>query len=294
MKNNRVPKKIAVLGVGLIGGSIALGLKKQLGNNIHITGLCRTPQKSKDVLKNGLVDSVFDLTKPVPGSVEILIIAVPVTTILALMKVLYKKVSGKTLIIDVGSTKTEICRLAGKIYGSKIRFIGTHPMAGSELSGYEHAGSNLFLNKPWIICPLKTTDRDSLDTVEALINLLGARPIIMTPGSHDRLVALASHLFLAVSSLLMTSVCGNNQWRKAAPLASTGLRDTTRLASGNPYIKTDIFLTNRKPLLDVLTGLKKEINLFSSYLKLGKRDKIESYLKKAKTERDLWLDRYFN
>src|SRR3989344_109421 len=155
--NINMPKKVAIIGTGLIGGSIALGLKKELGSKISILGACSNPRRSMMVKKAGIIDKVLDLSSNQTIKSKLVIIAVPILQVIPVIKKILPRLSENTLIIDVASTKEEICEAVKEELSEKITFIGTHPMAGTEKSGFENANANLFENKPWIICPDRNT-----------------------------------------------------------------------------------------------------------------------------------------
>lgn len=290
---NNLPKKIAIIGVGLIGGSIARGLKKRLGMKITILGTCNSLKRSQLAKSKGVIDDVIQDIHHIPTDAQIIILALPVQISIEILANLAKK-NQKLLIIDVGSTKQAICDFAQKILPNSLCFIGTHPMAGKETSGFEEADPNLFVGKPWMICPLKNTPLQSITTVENIIKLLGAKPVIMQDKDHDRLAAWASHLFLTISSILIATTHKQPQWQKLERIASTGFRDTTRLASQDPKMKTGIILTNRKNILMTLRKLKREIDHFYELLLRNNNKEIFAYFDKTKKIRDQWLIKYSN
>lgn len=281
-------RKIAVIGVGLIGGSIALGLKKQLGDKITIYGSCSSLKKSQQIKKEGIIDEILK-NKKIPHDLELLIIATPILTSQNIIKNLPLPNSSNCLVIDVGSTKKSICKLVEQISNSNLSFIGTHPMAGKEKSGFENADPNLFKNKPWIICLTKKTKEGHLRLVKSLIKTLGTKPIIMEAKTHDKICAWASHLFLALSSILVSVIIKQNIRRKVSQIASTGFQDTTRLASHDAKMKKDILLTNKENVINCLLKVKEEIDDFIEILRENNGSRILNYLKEAKEIRDKWL-----
>ena len=171
-------------------------------------------------------------------------------------------------------------------------FVGTHPMSGNEISGLETASSDLFENKPWVICPSSTTDKRKIKLVKDFVASLGANPFIMDPKRHDQIAALASHIFLITSSILVNAVTKNN-WDKIAQVASTGFKDTTRLASHSSNMKKEIILTNKSNIKNALMDLSNEIDRFSSLLNNDKETELKEYFQKAKSLRDDWINKYF-
>lgn len=289
MINEKLPNKIVIIGVGLIGGSIALGLKKRYGNKITIVGFCKDPERSKLAESLRIVDKIIKDIDDILIDTQLIILATPVQTTIHILTKLAKTIKHPVLIIDVGSTKKIVCHHAQKVLPSHLTFIGTHPMAGKETSGFEAAESNLFRDKPWIICPPKKADKNRIKIVKNLIKILGSKPVIMDPVKHDQLIAWASHLPLVLTSILVSSITRQPEWRNIAKIASTGFRDTTRLASENPIMKKDLVLTNKENLLTALKHIRQEIDIFSDFLTQGDDKAVFTYFNRAKLERDNWL-----
>lgn len=288
------PEKIAIIGVGLIGGSIALGLKSHFGTKITILGSCDDPSRAQKAVREGIIDIAINNIANLPKDTDLIIIATPIRSTLEIIKRLGSNCPPNCLIIDIGSTKKVILATAQKFLAGEASFIGTHPMAGSEMSGFENASVNLFRNKPWIICPTQKVSNSNLQVVKALISILGANPVIMTAETHDRLTIGASHIFLAISSLLVNAIVKEKDWPEIAQIASTGFRDTTRLASDNPGMKTDIVMTNRTNLLVALGKLKDEITDFTQLIRESDDKAILKYFEDSKRVRDDWISTYFN
>ncbi|MBI2611833.1 prephenate dehydrogenase/arogenate dehydrogenase family protein, partial [Candidatus Gottesmanbacteria bacterium] len=169
----KLPAKIAILGVGLIGGSIALGLKKRLGTKVAILGACSTPKRAKMALNKDTIDIAVADPQKMPQNVGLIILSAPISVNIRLLNSLKLP---KSLIIDVGSTKEAIYRRLPP----HIRFIGTHPMAGGEKAGFEHAAPDLFVGKPWIVCESHNARSSDVQIVNDLITILGGKKIVMT------------------------------------------------------------------------------------------------------------------
>lgn len=287
---NEFPEKVAIIGVGLIGGSIAMGLKKHFGSKITILGSCSKIERTKKAKELGIIDEVIDLHAQPLGLrlVTLIILATPIDETIKILKLLSKIKFKNCLIIDVGSTKEYVINAASQIMGPNISFIGTHPMAGNDMSGFENADPNLFRNKSWIVC-VKTHPM-----VSELIEILGAKKILMDAKKHDELTTWASHLNLVSSSILINTISSQKNWPEIAKIASTGFRDTTRLASSNVDMKKDIILTNRENVIKSLNNFQKEIGNFISILNSNNTDRLTNYLTHAKTIRDNWIENYFS
>lgn len=250
-----------------------MGLKKKLDQKSDIVGIGK-----KDKLQ---VNS------------DLIIIAAPISEILDILTKLDEQLEKNTLVIDVGSTKEIICNHAGNLKNKNLVFVGTHPMAGREVSGFANSDPNLFVNKSWVVCPDTKINKKHIDVVFRIIKILGGRPVLMGPFQHDKLVSMASSLSLVTGSLLVKSVSSKN-WEMIARLTSTGFRDTTRLASFDAKIKTEIVSTNKNNLLNVLSDFEKEIQFIKTLIKKENWKLIEKYFEESKQTRDKWLANYFS
>lgn len=275
---------VAIYGLGLIGGSIAKALKK-MTPGVVIIGVGRNTEKLVTALERGLIDYIADIDA-LPEDVDLLILATPPRHVLDTLSRISKLSRKPPLVIDVASTKEQICTTAAHVH---LSFVGTHPMAGKELSGVEHADENLFLDKPWIYCPTLHTPSNAAPLITTFIRSLGANPQIMTPAEHDRLVAWISHLPITIATILMHTVAAQPEWDRMQQIASSGLLDTTRLASEHVDMKRDILLTNRDNILTTLEMLKQEIEHVQTLIQDRKEKELEAYLSAAKQARDVLL-----
>jgi len=216
--------KVTVYGTGLIGGSLALALKRALPN-IHITGVDRP-----EVLKRALELKMIDAAGPQPS--DLIILATPIGEILRLLD---EVPQGAALIADVGSTKAAICDKAERL---GLNFVGGHPMAGLEQSGPDAAHADLFKDAPFFLSPIRSTPPDAIDKMTALTKAIGAVPHVISAEEHDRLVAQISHLPQIISSALADQTAAHSE------LAGPGLRSMTRMASSPFVIWRDIFDTS--------------------------------------------------
>lgn len=273
-------KVITILGIGLIGGSLALCFKERTPCTVY--GYDQSEEAIKEALKRGVIDEGGSELAPFIQEADYIFLAVPVGSVAPLLKKI-EKISLKPgcIISDVGSTKGKIAQ-AGRLLTEKgVSFIGGHPMAGSHRSGVKTAHSLLFENAYYILTPLPETP---LADVQRLSNLLeiatGAKLVIMNPDHHDRIVGAISHLPHVIAAGLINQVGGyneNNEW--FLRLAAGGFRDLTRLAASDPIMWRDILLNNRESLLPLLDDWIKEMKQV--------RQKII-----AKDQR--WITRFFS
>lgn len=257
-------KKLAIVGVGLIGGSIGLALKKK--NLVEeVIGIGRRQESLNKALKLGAVDrATLDFREGVKDA-NLAIVATPVDIISEMIKRMLSHLPQGAIITDVGSTKEQIVREVNKVFypkGHKLEgasFVGGHPMAGSEKRGVESAKADLFEKSVCILTPGETTSSEVLDTVKWLWESIGATVLVMKPKEHDFLVAAVSHLPHLVATALVNLV-GELRERdeRILSLVASGFKDTTRIAGSPPALWQDICLTNKKniaTMIDRLIGL---------------------------------------
>lgn len=277
--------QVTIAGTGLLGGSIGLALRAA-GYTGRIVGVGRT-QATLDAAKGaGCIDvAKTDLPGAVRdgGDAQLVILATPLGAFEPLVKAM-ADVEGP-VITDVGSVKAGICDLARKHLAQPGRFIGSHPMAGGEQHGPQHARADLFQGCPCIITREPGDDDDAIATVEALWRTLGMKVIDMPVAEHDRCVALISHLPHAAAALLVDLASRGG----GLGIASTGFRDTTRVASGDVRVWTDIFLSNRAAVVEALDGFADSLATFRAMVEAGDETGIRALLDGAKQTRDQWI-----
>lgn len=274
--------KIAIIGVGLIGGSIGLAIKKKRLAK-EVIGVFRHNSTLRRALKEKAVDrGVMDLRSGVKDA-DLIIIASPVYSIPYLAAEAARFAKRGAIITDVGSTKKWIVdRVERALSRCKpVSFVGSHPMAGSERSGVESAKSDLLESSPCIVTATRKTSKRALKVVVDFWESLGAKVEVMDPKTHDRRVSLISHL----PHIVAFSVVGAVPERDII-YAAEGFRDTTRVASSDPALWADIFLTNKKEVLKSCRMFEKYYKAILKVLSRGDYFKTVKLLKKAKAKRD--------
>ncbi|RCW48290.1 MULTISPECIES: prephenate dehydrogenase/arogenate dehydrogenase family protein [unclassified Halanaerobium] len=265
-------RETAVLGVGLIGGSLAAAFRKKsisekiIGIDIDEENLLRA--KKMNIIDEGYTEIGSNLNNS-----DLIILAAPIFNILGILDKLPYSKETRQIIIDTGSTKKEILKKAeNKFSGQENRFfIGGHPMAGSEKSGVKFADPELFVEAPFILTPAADTDRKIVEKIKNVLKKIGCRVYIIDAEEHDRCAAVLSHLPHLVSAVLLNTACSEREKEKLYRLAGSGFYDMTRIAGGSPELWQDIFWTNRDNLEDVLGKYIK--NLENIKEKLSKNDK---------------------
>jgi prephenate dehydrogenase len=249
--------KIGIIGLGLIGGSIALAAREIWPASLVIA------VDNKDVLETAMRLHAIDVAAEDPivlAEADLVILAAPVRQNLALLDELEENVRGSAVVTDTGSTKREIVAAARRL-PARFTFIGGHPLGGAAASGLEHARPDLFKGRPWLFTPANDAAGESLEKLLAFARALGAIPRIVDVAAHDRLLAFLSHLPQLTASALM-HVVGDAVGEEGLGLAGRGLVDTTRLASSPAEIWRDIAATNADeigPALDTLISLLQEL-----------------------------------
>lgn len=251
--------KIAVVGLGLIGGSIAKDLKAQI--NVEVIGVDRNSSHCDTALELGLVHRVASIGEVVM-EIDVIILATPVDAIEGLLGQILNLINDKGVVIDVGSTKSDICASVSS-HPKRGRYVAAHPLAGTEFSGPEAAQKNLFMNAKNIICEKEKSDKDALGIAMKVFESMGMNTNFMSPEEHDRHLAYVSHLSHVTSfSLGLTVLDMEKDEKQIFNLASTGFRSTSRLAKSNPNTWAAIFGKNKKYVVEALDGYINTLDRF--------------------------------
>ena len=263
-------RRAAVVGTGLIGGSIALALRER---GWHVTGTDRDESRAARALELGALDAVGT-----DGDAEITFIATPVSAVAAAAK---RALAGGGVVTDVGSVKSSIVGAVGD-----VRFVGGHPMAGSEQDGVDGATSSLFEGATWVLTPTLDTDADAYAAVRNVVSSLGADVIALPPDRHDALVALVSHVpHLTAAALMALAAEGADEHSTVLRLAAGGFRDMTRIAAGSPAIWPDICTENRHAIVAGLDRLIASLQDLRGVVDNADRDRLLSALERARVAR---------
>ncbi len=276
-------EQITILGPGLLGASLAIAVKER-GLVRRVTVWSRRHETRVKSVAQPWCDTVAETAEEAVAGSDLVLICTPVETILPLLERIRGKMAPGTLVTDVGSTKSGICREAGGLLSNGAAFIGSHPMAGSENTGMEHARSDLFERAACILTPVDDTPADGLARIRAFWEALGMVLFTMAPEQHDEIVAHVSHL----PHILAASLCGCLSAKDPAwgSLSGGGLRDTTRIASGDPRLWQQILEQNREEVLRAIHGFEKELLGFKSALQNKDPAETIRLLDRGKNYRD--------
>ena len=277
--------RVAVIGLGLIGGSLGLALKAA---GSEVGGYARRPATAAAALARGVVDRCgSDMPSTIKGA-DIIVIATPVLTVKEVLIEIASHLPKSAIVTDVASTKSEVMKWAGEHLPAKACFIGGHPMAGKEASGIAAADADLFRGCTYCLFPGGNVKPEQRRRMEDLVKTVGARPFYIDAQEHDELVAAVSHLPHLLSVALISATVNDPRWAAMSRLASSGYRDTTRLASGDPRMSRDICLTNRKPIVEAIDSYIDSLKELRRMVNSGD-EKIEEYFIKARKAREDWL-----
>jgi prephenate dehydrogenase len=271
---------IGIIGLGLIGGSFGLAAKATIPQLTRF-GLDHNLEHEKEALSLSLVDEV--LTEQWLPKMDLIVVAVPVDKSIALLLDLLDKVNDNCLVMDVGSTKTVLCK-ALELHPKRNQFLATHPIAGTEFSGPKAAFATLFENKIQMVCETQKTRPDLLEWAQQWFRNMKMEIREMDPLAHDKHIAYVSHLSHISSFMLGKTVLEKEKDEKTIfDMAGSGFASTVRLAKSSPKMWTPIFKQNQKNILDVLTQYIENLERFQTYLKQENYDKLYEELEHANT-----------
>ena len=282
---NQKVQRVAIVGTGLLGASLGLGLRS-VGFTGTIIGIGRRLTTVRRAEEIGSVDEgTTDLEAA--GSCGLVVLATPLGSFARLLGTLARH---DGVITDVGSTKQQVCEDAQRLLADPSRFVGSHPMAGSERHGPDAARADLFSGRPCVLTPRSETSAEALETVRALWGALGMVISTMAPEEHDRKIAAISHL----PHVLAMELVHLGVDRAAIDVASTGFSGTTRVASGDPVVWSDIFRTNRGEVVRAVELMIERLQRFNTAMRNESDDEVLAQLQTAKSIRDEWLNRARN
>ena len=282
------PDKVVIFGVGLIGGSFALGLKAA-GAATQVIGLGRNPANLERALRLGVIDAASDNPAVVAGA-DLVLIATPGGQMGRVMGSIAPHLGAGTVVTDGGSTKQDVVALAYRMLkGRAAQFVPGHPIAGAEHSGVAAARADLYQGRKVVLTPLPENSESSVRRVRAAWRLCGARLYRMQAAEHDRVFAAVSHLPHLLSYALVDQVARHANGKQLFEYAAGGFRDFTRIASSHPEMWRDICIANRKALLVELAGFERELAEVKQLLRKSDAAGLEKLFTRARAARDKWL-----
>jgi prephenate dehydrogenase len=299
-------KKLVIFGVGLIGGSVALALKKA-GLSTHIVGVGRSQKSLQEALKLGVIDSFSDglettnndtnghpassLAKTIADA-DLILISAPVAQTKAILQSIKPYLQPQTTITDAGSTKKDVIAIAREVLGEQFnQFVGGHPIAGAEKSGVSAAKEDLFLGKNVVLTPAPETNIHALAGVADLWQKCGANVSEMSAEVHDGIFSAVSHLPHLLAFALVNEIALRPNAAQLFSFAASGFRDFTRIAGSSPEMWRDISLANKTALLHDLTTFEAQISQLKQLLNADDATGLQALFERASAARNAWAEK---
>jgi prephenate dehydrogenase len=283
-------ERVAVVGVGLIGGSFALGLKAA-GRCRHVVGVGRSAANLKLALAGGAIDSSAADAAAAAQGADLVLVSTPVAQMAAVFAAIQPQLKPGAIVTDAGSTKRDVVAAARAALGAKIaQFVPAHPIAGAEKSGAGAASADLYRGKRVVLTPLPENPPAVVRQLEDTWAALGARTSAMQPEEHDAVFAAVSHLPHLLAYALVDDLSRRGDAARLFGYAAGGFRDFTRIASSEPEMWRDICMANSDLLLNELAGYAAELEKVAALLKSGDAQAIERLFADARAARERWLN----
>jgi prephenate dehydrogenase len=281
--------KVAVIGVGLIGGSFALALKRRRLCR-HVVGVGRSKPNLRTAKRLGAIDSIASIEDAVSDA-DLVFVSTPVSHFEKIFKAIGASLKPSAIVTDAGSTKRDVVAAARKGLGDRIgQFVPGHPIAGAERSGAAAARADLFRGRRVVLTPLKENSREKVRRLANLWTRIDAKVCRMTPAQHDAVFAAVSHLPHLLAYALVSEIAGRRNAKQLFGYAAGGFRDFTRIASSHPEMWRDICMANRDPLLKEVSNFSGKLFQLKRLLKGKDPRKLEKLFSGARAARERWLN----
>jgi prephenate dehydrogenase len=290
-------QRVAIIGLGLIGGSIGLGLRKWSAEQtkgsdqaLEVIGFDLDLDQQNYAKKIAAVDKVeWELGKAVRDA-DIVVIAAPVLAIKETFENIAPMLKAGAIVTDVGSTKNQVLEWANELLPRTVHFVGGHPMAGKALS-IEGADAELFKGATWCVSPSVHASDEAIRNVLGMISALGAESYFVDPLEHDAYVAGISHLPFVLAATLMNSLSSDSSWRDMKTLTAGGFKDMTRLAAGSSAMHRDVIMTNKASIIRWIDAVERDLHDFRELIASNEEDteaRITAFFEKARDARAEW------
>jgi prephenate dehydrogenase len=279
--------RLAIVGTGLIGGSLSLALK-QAGVVDEVIGLGRRRETLEQAKSLGLIDTIADSAAQI-GNADVVMLATPMAQMQPVLRDIAPYLDENMIVTDAGSTKNDVIAAARKILGVKFsRFVPGHPIAGAESNGPQAARADLFIGRNVVLCPEAETDPAALERVTALWQATGAQVAQMDAAHHDRIFAAVSHLPHLAAFALVDDLAARPEAEEFFRFAASGFRDFTRIAGSSPELWRDVALANRDALLAELSAYMNKLGEIAAALEKGDTAALEAIFSRASKARRNW------
>ncbi len=288
MTPTRIYDKLAIFGVGLIGGSVALAMKNA-GQTGRIVGVGRHGESLDQAIRLGVIDEAASPAEAVKDA-DLVLLATPVGNFPAIMQAIAPHLSPKAVVTDAGSTKGDVVAAARAHMGERLnRFVPAHPIAGAEKSGVAAARPGLFLDKDVVLTPLPETAEDAVAKADALWQGCGARTSHMPTETHDEIFAAVSHLPHLLAFALVADIAKRGNAKQLFSFAAGGFRDFSRIAGSSPEMWRDISLANRDALMSELDAYQAQLAELRGMIERGDGPALEALFSLARMARTDWI-----
>lgn len=282
-------RRVVIIGLGLIGGSIGLRLEAANLPGLEIVGSDIDGSRERAAKKAGAIDrGEHNLARAVADA-RLVIIAVPITALRDVFTAIAPHLADGAVVTDTASTKAEVMKWATELLPESVSFVGGHPMAGKEQTGIDHADAALFEERAYCICPTINSSPSAIQSIVGLAHVLGAVPMFIDAEEHDAYAAAISHLPLITATALFSLLRQSPSWDDLGQLASTGFRDMTRLASGDPAMSNAIWKTNREAIIHWVDRLAEELKRLRGMLSDAQDEELFKLFAETKLQRDEFI-----
>jgi len=282
--------RLAIIGLGLIGGSLGLALKAAQLQGLELIGHDREWGVGGRARRQGVIDRDARTPEEAVADAAVVVIATPVSQVKQTFQDIAPALAEGAVVTDTASTKRDVLRWAQELLPETASFVGGHPIAGKERSGLDAAEASLFQGHAWAVIPTTHAKEDAVRAVENLVRIVGATPVLVDAAEHDSYMAAVSHLPLIAATALFSLNSESKAWPELASLSGPGFRDATRLASTNPDLSHDICLTNQENLLHWLDRYVEELRRYRQLIaEGGEQEELYKQFVKVQTARDAFL-----
>ncbi len=278
-------QRLAIVGFGLIGASLAVSLKRK-GFAGEIVAVTRSEASAAQALSLGLADEAFASLAPGVTGADVILLSVPMQAMRSVMQAIAPALAPNAIVTDAGSVKACVIEDAEAVFGSTRRVVPGHPIAGREKSGMSAADAALFEQRRVLLTPTSETEADAIATVSALWTLAGAEVECLDAAHHDRVLAATSHLPHVLAFSIVDTLATQQEAEEIFRYAAGGFRDFTRIAASDPVMWRDICLTNKDALLDSIDTFDEHLGRLRSAIEAGDGEAIEAVLTRAKEARE--------
>jgi prephenate dehydrogenase len=283
--------KLVVVGVGLIGGSVAAALKRA-GQVRHVVGVGRGQANLQRALDLKVIDeAVSDIAEAVRGA-DLVLVAVPVAQTRGVLSRLRDAIGESAIVTDAGSTKCDFIEAARLAFGERVHnVVPGHPIAGAELTGVDAATPDLFVGKRVVLTPLPESRAAAIEQVESMWTACGARVTRMDPEHHDRVFSSVSHLPHVLAFALVEMIAGRDNSDELFSFAASGFRDFTRIAGSSPEMWRDICLSNRDLVVADIEAFQQALSQLAGHIRAADADDVKKVFEAARDARQRWIEK---